>query len=96
MRLEDSLLYPDEQGMTSIFLQNPGRVAFKLKPTDDLGMAEVCMEEESEVEDSEQILTVAHVNSGESVEGRQEVLRKSIDVCSEGLSQEEQQALIVC
>ena len=48
------------------------------------------------MEDSEQIPTVANVNSGESVEGRREVLRKCVDVCSEGLSQDEQKSLMDC
>ena len=48
------------------------------------------------MEGSEQIPTVANVDSGENGEGRQDELRKNTDTCSEGLSQEKQQALINC
>ena len=44
--LEDNLLCPSDQGVTQIFLQNSGKVARELKPTDTLGMAEVCLEED--------------------------------------------------
>ena len=95
--MEDTLVHPSGRGVTHILLQNPGRVACELQPTDALGTVEICTEEiGEEADDCESVSTVANISSEGNAGRHQEELSKNLEVCSEGLNQEEQQALLSC
>lgn len=95
LQLEDILLDPDDHGKALILVQNPGRVASELKPEDTLGMLEMYQDEiAEEVDSGRKLPSVARVSSDIDTEHHCEQLGKGIDIGSEGLTQDERQALL--